>query len=125
MQRQAVGTVALLLCLAACGAPPSTDSGPRAETSAGVSPAVQPEHSLGTENTHNKFSRLIPPTLRVPSGAVVEVWTEEATDGQLDVRSTAADVPNVAFDPTRHPGLLPGLRRGGAVLHRRHARAAG
>ena len=35
------------------------------------------------ENTHNKFSRSIAPVLSVPSGAVVEVFTQEATGGQL------------------------------------------
>jgi len=61
-----------------------------------------PQYSLARDQTHNKFSRTIPPVLRVPSGAVVEAFTQEATDGQLTVQSTSADVPNVAFDPI-HP----------------------
>ncbi len=60
------------------------------------------EYSLAREQTHNKFSRSIPPVLTVPSGAVIEVFTEEATDAQLDLHSTAGDVPGVAFDPI-HP----------------------
>ena len=62
----------------------------------------EPEYFLTREQTHNKFSASIPPVLTVPSGAVVQVETEEATDGQLDLNSTAADVPNVKFDPI-HP----------------------
>ena len=62
----------------------------------------QPEFTLGAENTHNKFSRGIPPVLRVPSGAVVEVRTKEATDGQLTVGSTAEDMARLEFDPI-HP----------------------
>ncbi|RMF62592.1 MAG: acetamidase, partial [Calditrichaeota bacterium] len=61
-----------------------------------------PQYSLTADQTHNKFSRAIAPVLKVPSGAVVEVQTKEATDGQLNVNSTSADVPNVKFDPI-HP----------------------
>jgi acetamidase/formamidase len=38
----------------------------------------------------------------VPSGAVIEAYTKEATDRQLTVESTSADVPAIAFDPI-HP----------------------
>jgi acetamidase/formamidase len=62
----------------------------------------EPEFTLAAENTHNKFSRDIPPVLQVPSGAVVEVRTKEATDGQLTVDSTAEDLARVEFDPI-HP----------------------
>ena len=61
-----------------------------------------PDFVLSDENTHNKFSRTIPPVLRVRSGAVVEVHTKEASDGQLHVDSTSADINNVRFDPI-HP----------------------
>jgi len=66
------------------------------------SPTPKPKYFLSADQTHNKFSRSIPPALRVPSGAVIEVRTEEATDGQLNINSTAADVPSVKFDPI-HP----------------------
>jgi acetamidase/formamidase len=65
-------------------------------------PGVTPEYSLGTEHTHNKFSRAIPPTLTVPSGAVVEVHTKEATDGQLSADSGVEDVINLEMEPI-HP----------------------
>jgi len=39
-----------------------------------------PEYSLTTGQTHNKFSRLIPPVIKVPSGAIVEAYTKEASD---------------------------------------------
>ena len=57
-----------------------------------------PEHVLTTENTHNRFSSAIPPTLRVASGAVVEVHTKEATDGQIDLNSTVEAVSTMDFD---------------------------
>ena len=52
----------------------------------------KPEYTLTAANTHNKFSRTIPPVLRVPSGAVVEVFTKEATDNQLNADSTVDDL---------------------------------
>ena len=39
-------------------------------------PEVQ--YCLTEDQTHNKFSRLIPPVLKVPSGSVIEVFTKEA-----------------------------------------------
>lgn len=57
---------------------------------------------LADEPTHNKFSRAIPPVLRVPSGSVVRLSTKEATDGQLTINSTAADIETVETDPI-HP----------------------
>ncbi|TDI80318.1 MAG: acetamidase [Caldithrix sp.] len=63
---------------------------------------IEPQYFLSSDKTHNKFSRSIPPVLRVPSGAVLEVETKEATDGQLTINSTSEDIPNVQFDPI-HP----------------------
>lgn len=68
-----------------------------------VTPTIpQPDFVLTAEKTHNKFSRTIPPVLRVPSGAVVEVHTKEATDGQLAFDSSVEDVKNLDFEPI-HP----------------------
>jgi acetamidase/formamidase len=49
---------------------------------------VEAQFFLTREQTHNKFSRAIPPVLLVPSGAVVEVETKEGSDGQFVVGST-------------------------------------
>lgn len=62
----------------------------------------EPEYTLTADQTHNRFSAAIEPEVRVPSGAVVETHTEEASDGQLDPGSTAEDVENLDFDPI-HP----------------------
>ncbi len=62
----------------------------------------EPQYTLTTEHTHNKFSSTIEPALSVPSGAIIEAFTEEATDGQLALNSTTADVANVSFEPI-HP----------------------
>ena len=61
-------------------------------------PTVTPEFSITTENTHNRFSASIPPVLRVPDGAVVEVQTDEATGGQFNTSSTVADIETLDFD---------------------------
>jgi acetamidase/formamidase len=60
------------------------------------------QYTLNSKQTHNKFSRSIPPMLRVESGAVIEIFTEEATDGQLHAGSTIADLATLSFDPI-HP----------------------
>ena len=62
----------------------------------------EPEYFLTQDQTHNKFSRTIPPVLKVPSGAVIEVYTEEASDKQLTINSTVEDVINLKLDPI-HP----------------------
>jgi acetamidase/formamidase len=70
-------------------------------TPAAAAPPVA-EYHLTADQTHNKFSRTIPPALRVPSGAVIEVRTQEATDGQLALGSTVEDVATLDFEPI-HP----------------------
>src|SRR6056297_2912058 len=62
----------------------------------------EPDHSLSADQTHNRWSSTIEPVLRVESGAVVEVYTEEASDGQLHPESTLEDLGNIDFDPI-HP----------------------
>ncbi len=87
-----------ILLLLSCSSPP-----PAAELH--TEPELEtptPQYTLTAENTHNKFSAAIPPALRVPSGAVVEVFTKEATDGQLNANSSLEDVANLDFEPI-HP----------------------
>jgi acetamidase/formamidase len=63
---------------------------------------AEPSYQLTADQTHNRFSATIAPVLRVPAGAVVEVFTEEASDGQLAPDSDLEDLANVSFDPI-HP----------------------
>ncbi|MEP1782974.1 acetamidase/formamidase family protein [Reichenbachiella sp.] len=63
---------------------------------------VIPEFTLPTTHKHNKWSRTIAPVLSVPSGAIVEAFTEEATDAQLTIDSNLEDLVNVSFEPI-HP----------------------
>ncbi len=58
----------------------------------------EPDFLIGTDQTHNKFSRAIPPAITVPSGSVIEAFTHEATGGQLSIDSTVDDFANVDMD---------------------------
>ena len=95
-RRAAAFAPCIPLALAACQAAP-----PLEEQSAEAPPAAEtpaPEYTLGPENSHNRWSSTIPPQLTVPSGAVVEVFTKEASDGQITESTTAEDLANVDFD---------------------------
>jgi acetamidase/formamidase len=62
----------------------------------------KPQYFLKRDQTHNKFSRKIAPVLRVPSGAVIEAETEEASDQQVALGSSVKDLTKMDFDPI-HP----------------------
>ncbi len=102
-----VSAALTLAVAAAVGCTPPSDSASTREI-------PEPQFSLTSENTHNRWSNAIEPVLRVPSGAIVEVFTKEATDGQLSVESTAADVLGIAFDPI-HPLTGPVYVEGAEV----------
>ncbi len=96
------------VCLAivfttACNTPEAGDAndiGPAEnETTESV---PEPQYSLTADQTHNKFSRTIEPVLRVPSGAIIEAYTEDAADQQIDVNSGLEDLNSLSFDPI-HP----------------------
>ena len=75
----------------------------------------EPDYVLTAEHTHNRFSASIPPTLRVPSGAVVEVHTKEATDGQLTMESSVDAVAALDFGrihPLTGPVYVEGAEPG-------------
>ncbi|MEQ9035745.1 MAG: acetamidase/formamidase family protein [Gracilimonas sp.] len=60
------------------------------------------DFELSSDQTHNRWSSAIEPVLTVPSGSVIKVGTEEASDQQLDINSTLEDLANLSFDPI-HP----------------------
>ena len=76
-------------------AAPDAAAGSAAETPA-------PQHTLSADQTHNRWSRTIPPILSVESGAVIEAYLEEASDQQLTPESTVEDLATLSFDPI-HP----------------------
>lgn len=85
---------------AACG-PAARDVGSPAQVES-TRPVPQPGFTLTADQTHNRWSATIPPAIRVPSGAVIEAFTKEASDGQLTPASTLHELGNVSFDPI-HP----------------------
>lgn len=94
-----VGRTALLTTLSSLpGCEPAVD-GPAGETRAAV---PEPQFTLTADQTHNRWSRTIPPVVRVPSGAVIEAHLEEASDGQFTPESDVAAVASLDFDPI-HP----------------------
>lgn len=62
----------------------------------------EPDYRLTRDQTHNRWSRTIEPLLTVPSGSVIEVETEEASDAQLNLNSSLGDLQDLSFDPI-HP----------------------
>lgn len=60
------------------------------------------DYSLSADQTHNRWSNTIEPVLTVPSGSIIEVNTEEASDEQLTPNSTVEDLDDLSFDPI-HP----------------------
>ena len=89
------------LALTSCRATPSGQaSQPETDTQASTVPS--PDFTLSSDNTHNRWSAQIPPALTVPSGAVIEARTKEASDGQITASTTALDLAAVDFDPI-HP----------------------
>jgi len=53
---------------------------------------------LDRAKTHTKFSSTIPPAITVPSGSVIEVYTHEATGGQLTIESKTAELATLDMD---------------------------
>ena len=57
-----------------------------------------PDFVIGTDQTHTKFSRAIPPAITVPPGSLIEAHTHEATGGQFNIDSTIEDLQNIDMD---------------------------
>ena len=85
----------VLVTLAASTCAPADQEGPSPPSD----PVPEPDFTLPAENTHARWSRTIPPVLTVPSGAVIEVFTQEATGGQLSPESTVEAIADLDFDP--------------------------
>lgn len=75
----------------------------------------KPQYFLKRNQTHNKFSKKIAPVLRVPSGAVIETETEEASDKQVTLGSGVEDLTKMSFDlihPLTGPVYVEGAQPG-------------
>ena len=56
---------------------------------------LRAKYFLDKDQGHNRWSRTIAPVLTVPSGAVIEVETKEASDEQISATSTIEDFVNM------------------------------
>ena len=94
MRHTPFAALAVLALAAACGSPaPAPAPDPEPEPA----PVPTPDFTLAADNTHNRWSATIPPVLTVPSGSVVEIFTKEASDGQITPETTAAELASVDF----------------------------
>ena len=79
----------------------------------------EPQYFLTKDQTHNKFSKNIPPVLKVPSGAVIEAQTEEAADEEIKPGSGVEDLVNMNSDlvhPITGPVYVEGAEPGDVIL---------
>ncbi|MEM7511599.1 MAG: acetamidase/formamidase family protein [Bacteroidota bacterium] len=90
-----ISIVAIMILLTACN--PIPEALPEQKK---VIP--EPQYTLTKDQTHNKFSSAIAPVLTVPSGAVIEAFTEDASDEQLLAGATLQDLMKLSFEPI-HP----------------------
>ncbi|QLG27359.1 acetamidase/formamidase family protein [Halorarum halophilum] len=74
----------------------------------GQSPSTADEYAVdyrisdADRNIHSAWDNSLDPVVTVESGDVVRFECRDAVDRQIDVETTAADVPDVSFDPV-HP----------------------
>jgi len=75
----------------------------------------EPQYFITNHQTHNQFSKNIPPVLTVPSGAVIEAQTEEAADEEIKLGSGVEDLVNMNSDlvhPLTGPVYVEGAEPG-------------
>ena len=92
----------LLSCTATESDTTATNNTPEEKSSAIKNSIPEFQHSLTKDQTHNKFSSAIPPILTVKSGAVIEAYTEDASDEQFHLHSTISALDSLDFEPI-HP----------------------
>lgn len=78
---------------------------------------IEATFHLTQDQTHNKFSRLIPPVIKVPSGAVIEAFTKEASDKQISINTTTEELRKMEFNrdlvhPLTGPVYVEGAQPG-------------
>lgn len=108
-------TVVLILVLAASACTTTNHLSRAVQAGRAAATVPEPDFVLDTTQTHTKFSARIPPAVRVPSGAVIEAYTHEATGGQLQPGATAEALAALDFDrvhtltgPVYVEGAMPG-----------------
>ena len=92
-------TLALLGALVACQEP-AAEHETQPSSPEHIIPKAQ--YTLTADQVHSKFSRNIEPVLTVPSGSIIEAFTQEATAGQITPESDVSALATLSFDPI-HP----------------------
>jgi acetamidase/formamidase len=94
----------LLFCILFCSIVYQCEEKKETKTEAAldVKNNIKPDFTLTKDQTHNKFSSAIAPILRVKSGAIIEAYTEDASDEQFNLNSTVEDIESLDFEPI-HP----------------------
>lgn len=112
----AIKGICLLLALSACNAPAASDQAEEEGIGVeeGVSEIPEVQYTLTKDQTHSKFSSTIEPVLRVPSGSVIEAFTEDASDEQFEIDSDVSALDKLSFDPI-HPITGPVYVEGAEV----------
>ena len=66
----------------------------------------EPDFTLTADQTHNKFSRTITPAITVPSGSVIEVYTQDRHSREDGFRGDLRQgrIPHVVFSTQRRKG---------------------
>jgi acetamidase/formamidase len=72
---------------------------------AGINPSAPvPDYTIARGQDHYAFSRAIAPVLRVPDGAIVEAYTNEASDNLVTPGMTSEEYRKLVWpDPWGHP----------------------
>jgi acetamidase/formamidase len=77
--------------------------------------ATRPDHTVHADRFHNVWDQTIEPVLEVDPGRIVELQAVDASGGQLDRDSTAADLDDLDFakvNPVTGPVFVAGARPG-------------
>ncbi len=94
--------IAIAATLSSCAYSPDSAYAPKTALGTTQKTVPEPQYTLTKDQTHNKFSRAIAPILTVPSGAVIEAFTEDASDEQFKFDSPLTALDQLDFEPI-HP----------------------
>ena len=99
----------------AAGLPSCADQAARPRESTRDVPI--PQFVITRDQKHHSFSRAIPPVLRVPSGAIIEAFTSEASDSRIRPGMTSEEYrevewPDVFGHPLTGPVYVEGAEPG-------------
>lgn len=102
MKNQILLLSCLFIFLISCNTSTQNKEAEQSTTEASDAKPLKIDYTLKADQVHSKFSKLIPPVLTVPSGSVIEAYTQEASAGQIKHGDTPEVLAHLDFDPI-HP----------------------